>query len=51
MTTHACLAALAFEHVEYGLITLEMAYSGAEDDTVPETFCEAWDHPNTMKCE
>ena len=51
MTTRARMAALAFEHIEYGLITPEMAYSGAEDDTVPETFREAWDHPDTTKRE
>lgn len=51
MTTCTCMAALAFKHIEYGLITPEMAFSGAEDNTVPETFCEAWDHPDAKKCK
>jgi len=44
ITMCARMVALAFEHIEFGLITPEMAFNGAEDDTAPKTFHEAQDH-------
>lgn len=38
VAAHAHITALAFEHIEFGFITLEMAFSGVEGDTAPETF-------------
>ena len=49
ITTRARMAALVFEHIEFGLITPEMAFNGTEDDTAPETFHEAWDHNDPNK--
>ena len=43
------MVTLAFKHIEFGLITPEMAFNGAEDDTGPKTFHEAWDHNNPDK--
>ena len=49
ITTHSRMVALIFEHIEFGLITPEMVFNGAEDDTAPKTFHEAWDHNDPDK--